>query len=97
MYGFNCLITLPGWRFPQVVLYKDLPKKGYKAKACFRSQEESNSEMAVLVKETPPSLLHEGGTWPARRAKGQIGFLLPKTYLEMLCITKEEIKYNVEL
>lgn len=55
--------------------------------------------MAVLVKETPLSLLHEDGTWPAHRSKGKIGFsafvipLLPKTYLEMLYITKEEFKY----
>lgn len=52
--------------------------------------------MTVLVKETPLSLLHEGGTWPAHRGKDQIGFsafvipLLPKTYLEMLYIIKEE-------
>lgn len=48
-----------------------LPKKGYKAKACFRLQEEINSETDVLVKEcvetekphTP--LFHKGGIWPA--------------------------------
>lgn len=48
-------------------------------------------------------LLHKGGTWPARKRKRQIDFsafvlpLVPKKYLEMPRIPKEEFKDSIEL